>query len=153
MATAQTPGAPKKRPAVTIWGIVGVIGLGLWAFGMLYNSGSGRVAPLAAPAAPTGIWYPSGFAPLPEDRTLAYRWMAKGEFACPGGFCWGMMVATSRDCGSLYAELSVLDDSGVVVGYSNALVSGVREGEQAKLVFQSYEAGGRTARISKVTCY
>jgi hypothetical protein len=65
-----------------------------------------------------------------------------------------MEIVTRDGCPSnLYIELTTLTDAGVVVGYTNDSVSGLRSGETAKMTFENTDENASKARLSNVSCY
>lgn len=97
-------------------------------------------------------WQPAAFT-LTDDRDVAYRWLTDSEIDCDiADRCWGMFVVSKNGCSSLYVELSIIDDAGNNVGYTNDVASGVTAGQQAKLIFDNFENKGSKARLSKVSC-
>lgn len=146
---AKRRGVSQRQLVVGLVVIVGIaiaINLGR---GGLTRSTTG--APAAAPAAWTP---PSGFT-LTTDPTVAYRWLKAGEFHCVvADSCWGMNVVSRDGCPhSLYVELSVLNNAGTVVGYTNDVAGVLGPGQQAQLVFESVDDGAAKASVTKVSCY
>ena len=100
-------------------------------------------------------WYPKDFGTWYGDSTLAWRWAEKGEFNCSyGDRCQAIFVASKSGCPSgLYAKINILDSSGVVVDYSNDLLSGIRAGEVAKMQFEFFTRGAGSTRLEELNCY
>jgi hypothetical protein len=100
-------------------------------------------------------WYPEDFGTWFGDPNLAWRWAEKGEFSCSyGDRCQAIFVASKSGCpGGLYAKINILDSSGVVVDYSNDLLSGIRPGEVAKMQFEFFTRGAGTTRLEELNCY
>lgn len=98
-------------------------------------------------------WYPKGYSEF-EDG-IAYRWLSSGQFSCSysSGSCWGMSVRSELGCNSLYVEITIMDSQGNNIGYTNDTTSGLRAGQSAKMVFDSFEDNASTARLAKVSCY
>jgi hypothetical protein len=100
-------------------------------------------------------WYPKDFGTWYGDPNLAWRWAEKGEFYCSyGDRCQAIFVASKSGCPSgLYAKINILDSSGVVVDYSNDLLSGIRPGEVAKMQFEFFTTGAGSTRLEELNCY
>lgn len=100
-------------------------------------------------------WYPKDFGTWFGDPNLAWRWAEKGEFSCSyGDRCQAIFVASKSGCPSgLYAKINILDSSGVVVDYSNDLLSGIRPGEVAKMQFEFFTRGAGSTRLEELNCY
>jgi hypothetical protein len=112
-----------------------------------------RTWPPTAKAPPAREW-PVGFVPT-EDDNVRFRWLDAAEYDCvDGAACRGIMVVTRDGCPSdLYGEISLLDDAGTVVGYSNDSVGTVEPRQQAKLVFEIRNAAARQPVLAKIDCY
>lgn len=100
-------------------------------------------------------WYPKGFNEYTGDSQIAWRWAERGEYRCSyGDYCWGMFITAREGCpSSLYAEITILDSSGTNIGFTNDTTSGLGAGQKAKLVFESFTSGAKTARLAKISCY
>ena len=147
--TQPAKGDSSKRKLLLV--LAAIIGLAV-----VYNAAKEAPARSAPdrPGAPA-LWWPSGFNATPQDATVAYRWMADSEYTCDiADRCWGLFVVSQNGCpNSLYVELSITDDAGNAVGYTNDVAGAVQAGQQAKMVFDNFETGTRKARLSKVSCY
>ena len=157
-APIQAPPATQAKIGQSrFWVLLFVVGLALWGWSQIYSDGAGNpdTPPTARSPAPPAAWWPSGFTPMPQNVSLASRWMATSEFECTysTGACLGMVVIAESGCDSLYVELSLLDADGAVVGWTNDTASGLRAGERAKLVFEIFDEGAVTGRVSQVSCY
>lgn len=98
-------------------------------------------------------WYPKGYSEF--ESGIAYRWLSSGQFSCSysTGSCWGMSVRSKAGCNSLYVEITILDSQGNNIGYTNDTTSGLQPGQNAKMVFDSFEDNASKARLAKVSCY
>lgn len=98
-------------------------------------------------------WFPSGYTEV--EQGIAMRWLKSNEYECSSlsDGCWGIMVLAQEGCGSLYVELALLDSSGVNVGMTNDVASGVSPGGRARLVFEDYGNGASKAQVADVSCY
>lgn len=98
-------------------------------------------------------WYPKGYSEY--ETGVAWKWLNSGQFSCSysSGSCWGMSVVSQVGCSSLYVEINILDSAGNNIGYTNDTTSGLRPGQTAKLIFDSFEDGASTAQLSKISCY
>ena len=100
-------------------------------------------------------WYPKGFDVYSGDSQIAWRWLDTGEYSCSyGDHCWGMAIIARDGCpSSVYAEITILDSSGTNIGYTNDTTSGLGAGQKAKLVFEDFTAGAKSARLAEISCY
>ena len=100
-------------------------------------------------------WYPEGFNEYAGDSQIAWRWLEKGEYSCSyGDHCWGMAIIAREGCpSSLYVEIAILDSSDTNIGYTNDTTSGLGAGQKAKLVFEDFTAGAKSARLTEISCY
>lgn len=89
-------------------------------------------------------WVPAGFT---RNGNTAWRWSEERT----KGSGWAVEVYARYGCSSLYVELSVVDDAGRVVGFTNDSVSGLRSKETALLQFRNIDDGEK-ARLAKVSC-
>jgi hypothetical protein len=125
----------------------------LLLFGGLWVSriSSGSTGAVAAPA--VVAWMPAGFTSTDEPN-IAIKWLSPGQFACElASTCWAALLVARDGCpSSLYAEVSISDDAGTAVGYTNDAVGAVAAGQQAKLIFENFETGHH-ATLSKVACH
>ncbi|MDU0325293.1 DUF2510 domain-containing protein [Microbacterium sp. KSW2-21] len=88
-----------------------------------------------------------------QSGSLYGKFAAKEEYTCGYTACTYYYVLTVTGCPSaLYVEGSTLS-SGVVVGMTNDLLSGVRAGEIAAAHLQILEDGADSVRINTVDCY
>lgn len=139
--------------------VVGGVLVGLVVLGLAVNRPTPFVPSVGVPsrtAAPAADrWVPAGFKTVPDDDSIAYRWLDENEFSCDiADRCWGMEVIPHDGCASsLYVELSIEDSAGTAVGLTNDTVGAVKADQKARLVFDNYETGGRKARITDVSCY
>jgi hypothetical protein len=100
-------------------------------------------------------WYPRDFKTWYDDSNLAWRWAKKGEFNCSyGNRCQAIFVASKDGCASgLYAKINIIDAAGVVVDFSNDLLSGIRPGDVAKMQFEFFTSGSSSTRLEELSCY
>jgi hypothetical protein len=102
-------------------------------------------------------WYPKGFNEYVGDSQIAYRWLDYGsEYTCTysSAYCFGMYVITLKGCPtSVYVEINLLDSSKTNLGYTNDTTSALAPGQKAKLVFDTFTDGVKTASIGKISCY
>ena len=99
-------------------------------------------------------WYPKGFKSF--DSNVAYRFLKYGsEYKCSysGAYCWGIEMVTKTGCNNLYAELTIFDSSNRNIGWTNDTTTNVLPREKVVLIFNSYEDGADTGRLSEVSCY
>jgi hypothetical protein len=101
-------------------------------------------------------WYPEGYTEYEGDSQIAWRWLEFGsEYSCSyGDYCWGMSIIAREGCpSSLYAEISILDSGGTNIGFTNDTTSGLGASQKAKLVFETFTPGAKTAMLAKISCY
>jgi len=99
-------------------------------------------------------WYPKGFDSF--DSNVAYRFLKYGsEYKCSyyGAYCWGVEIVTFTGCNNLYAELTFFDSSDRNIGWTNDTATNVLPREKVVLIFDTYEDGADTGRLSEVSCY
>ena len=99
-------------------------------------------------------WYPEGFTEYQGDSQIAWRWLDSGEYSCSyGDHCWGMVIIAHDGCPSMvYAEITILDASDSNIGFTNDTTSGLAAGQKAKLVFEDFTPGAKSARLAKISC-
>lgn len=161
---APKPNSSGKGKKIAIW-VVGVF-IGLSVLGAVFGDPETSItAPSSASSESTlrlssssssSIvldWFPSGYTEI--DDGVAMRWMKSNEYECSSisDGCWGIMVVARDGCGSLYVELALLDSSGVNVGMTNDIASGVSAGGKARMIFEDYGNGASKARVADVSCY
>jgi hypothetical protein len=100
-------------------------------------------------------WYPEGFNEYDGDPQIAWRWLDTSEFSCSyGDQCWGMMVIAREGCpSSAYVEITIIDNNGTNIGFTNDTTSSLGAGQKAKLVFEDFTTGAESARLAKISCY
>lgn len=92
--------------------------------------------------------------PAPSSTATASPTATPAPTATIGPKCWGMELITQNGCpNSLYVELSILDEAGTSVGYTNDTTSALSPGQRAKMLFESFEDDAHSARLTEVTCY
>ena len=111
-----------------------------------------------APPTRAPIWYPAGFTAATSEQggAVAWRWLTSTEVHCTysDASCFGMYAVPKTGCpSSLYVELSLIDSAGNAVGYTNDVAGAVSPGQQAKLVFDTFDKTVKQARLSKISCY
>ncbi len=102
-------------------------------------------------------WYPKGFYEYSGDSEIAYRWLDYGsEFTCSysSAYCFGMYVIARNGCPtSIYAEINLLDSSKTNLGFTNDTTSALAPGQKAKLIFDTFTDGVKSANLGKISCY
>ncbi len=98
-------------------------------------------------------WYPKGYSEY--ESGVAWKWLNSGQISCSysSSSCWGMNVISQTGCNSLYVEINILDSAGNNIGFTNDTTSGLRPGQTAKLIFDSFEDAASRAQLSKISCY
>ena len=73
--------------------------------------------------------------------------------SCSLGSCVFVDVAsTTATCGSVYIEGNAVDDSDVIVGYTNDRIGALRAGDKARAELSILQDDGTGVRLSEVTC-
>jgi hypothetical protein len=98
-------------------------------------------------------WYPDGFSEY--EKGIAFRWLNSSEYNCSyGDHCWGMLIVAKNGCpSSLYAEITILDSNKANIGFTNDTTSRLSPNQQARLVFEDFTPGAKSAQLSKISCY
>lgn len=114
----------------------------------------------SGPAAPTlSSWTPPEGYILERagrGREVATKWFKPTRSECDrsGASCFGVSVIAKDGCPrTLYAEITILDSADRNIGWTNDTAQAVQPGEEAKLIFRTYEDAAHTARISEINCY
>lgn len=97
-------------------------------------------------------WVPEGFSAF--NNLVAYRYSDKGSYSCDSfrKRCIQLEVVAKKGCDSLYVEMTELDESDNNVGYTNETTSGLRSGEKALLMIDTYNDRANSFRISEISC-
>ena len=143
----------EKRRNIFI-GIVCIFAL-LYAIGSSTDSENYTLSPYPEIEENLTNWIPVGFNSWTEDSNVAWRWLEDKEYKCDyDRACTGIMVVAKDGCSrNLYAEVSILDKKSVQIGYTNDTVSSALSMQESKLVFNTYEEGANSFRLSKISCY
>ena len=100
-------------------------------------------------------WIPTGFTAYADDENVAWRWGTTSETNCTydSGSCWSAIVITRDGCPSgIYAEISILDKSGVQIDYTNDTTTRVLPKARVKLTFDTFNDQAEKAQIGKISC-
>lgn len=100
-------------------------------------------------------WIPTGFNAYSGDDSVAWRWGTKSETKCTydSSSCWSVMVVTKDGCpNGIYAEIAILDSSGVQIDYTNDGTAMVLAESKVKLTFDTFNEQADTARIGEINC-
>jgi len=95
-------------------------------------------------------WYPEGYFELRSG--IAYKWVDVPR-DCYSCYQWDVDFIAQNGCSSVYAEVTISDSSGRVIGWANDSLRSVGPGAVGRLVFQEY--GGRgtlTAKFTEFRC-
>jgi hypothetical protein len=98
-------------------------------------------------------WYPEEFSEFSEN--LAYRWStSEGGWPCNSCSFWKITVITKTGCPSgLYGEINILQ-GGVVVDWTNDLISYLGSGDTAQLTFTRYPYRSNfQGQLTELSCY
>jgi hypothetical protein len=90
-----------------------------------------------------------------EETGLQVRWADPADFECTyGKKCWGLFVEPSKDClGGVYVEINIFSKDGNVIDWTNGSVPSLAQGQQALMVFKTYESKGASAKVASTSCY
>lgn len=100
-------------------------------------------------------WIPTDFSGYPSDDNVAWRWATSNETKCSysSGVCWAAMVITRDGCPSgIYAEIAILDKSGVQIDYTNDTTTRVLPKTKVKLTFDTFNDQAEKAQIAEIRC-
>ena len=100
-------------------------------------------------------WIPSDFTGYPSDDNVAWRWASNSETNCSyeSGACWSALVVTRDGCpNGIYAEIAILDKSGVQIDYTNDTTTRVLPNAKVKLTFDTFNEEADKAQISEINC-
>jgi hypothetical protein len=65
-----------------------------------------------------------------------------------------MFIIARTGCpSSVYAEINLLDGNKTNIGYTNDSTAGLGAGQKAKLVFDTFDNGVKSASLGKISCY
>ena len=96
-------------------------------------------------------WVPSGYTAWADDSNIAYKWGTKNN--CQNYGCISAEFISQNGCpNGLYAAINWLDNSDVVVSYSNDSIPSLRSMQTAKLRFDDFEEIGKSGQMSTVIC-
>lgn len=101
-------------------------------------------------------WYPSNFRAWADDDTVAWRWLQDGEFNCESSdsSCWGVEVLSQFGCpDGIYAELSIVDEFGSAIAWTNDALGALAMEQKGKLIFETFEVNAQAATLSELHCY
>lgn len=89
------------------------------------------------------------------DTSIKWRWLERDEYSSgSGGATWGILIEARDGCpNDLYAEIQIFDKDDFAIGWTNDTTGSLRPGQQAKLVFDTFEEGARSARPNEFNCY
>lgn len=102
-------------------------------------------------------WIPSGFFSWPENPNVAYKYVDEiPDSKCTLDICMGIYVISKDGCArTVYAEMDIIDKTGVKIAYSNDSLNSLNPLEQGMLVFDftldEISSMGET-RISDISC-
>jgi hypothetical protein len=159
MSTAENLNASKKKRNLRI--IFAVIA-GLLAYSYFTATEKSFVSsstPTSSSSTPTVTydqsWVPAGFSGYPSDDNIAWRWGTSSETNCSysSGSCWSAVIVTRDGCPSgIYAEIAILDKSGVQIDYTNDTTTRVLPKAKVKLTFDTFNEQADQARIGEISC-
>jgi hypothetical protein len=155
--TEFTP--PAKRFKKWQWALI--IFISLVVLGQLFGGNVESSTSSSSSSSSTTVesydssWIPSDFSGYPSDDNVAWRWGTKSETNCSysSGACWSAMVITRDGCPSgIYAEIAILDKSGVQIDYTNDTTTRVLPNTKVKLTFDTFNEEADTAQIGEISC-
>lgn len=154
-AAPVQPAKPKNKAAQVGCAVVAL--LGVMALLSLCTQGGGSSGTSTSPSTPT--WSPPAGYDRHETRRggfIGVEWEQPTRAECRGSgvTCFAMNVVTEAGCErALYVSITLLDDAGNNIGWTNDTARGVQPGERTRLVFDTYERGVKSARIAEASCY
>jgi hypothetical protein len=102
-------------------------------------------------------WIPSDFFYWPENPNVAYKYVEEvPDSKCTLDICMGIYVVSKEGCPrTIYAEMDIIDKSGIKIAYSNDSLNSLSPLEQGMLVFdfsldEILSMG--ESRISDISC-
>jgi len=119
------------------------------------SSSSTSTSPSASTETYDTSWIPTDFSGYPSDDNIAWRWATSKETNCTysSGSCWAAMVITRDGCPSgIYAEIAILDKSGVQIDYTNDTTTRVLPKTKVKLTFDTFNEQAEKAQIGEIRC-
>ena len=144
------------------WALIIVVALAV--FGQLFGtstetSPSSSSSNSSSSSVPTetydSSWIPTDFSGYPSDDNIAWRWATSKETNCSysSGSCWAALVVTRDGCPSgIYAEIAILDSSGVQIDYTNDTTTRVLPNTKVKLTFDTFNDQAEQAQIGEIRC-
>ena len=97
-------------------------------------------------------WIPEGYTPWSDGSKVAYKQV---EGNCNRMRCLSFEVISKDGCpNNLYMKMSIEDDSGRNVGYTNDSTSGVLPRQIALLRLELYQdVQSASGRVTEIKCY
>ena len=97
-------------------------------------------------------WVPEGF--TEATGLVAFRWSPEGTFDCDTNLsCQQIELVPRYGCSFLYVQASLIDTLDKNVGFTNASTGGVKAGQTALLMLETYNEKFNRFRISEIKCY
>ena len=102
-------------------------------------------------------WIPSDYFSWPENPNVAYKYVDEvPDSKCTLDICMGIYVISKEGCPrTIYAEMDIIDKSGIKIAYSNDSLNSLNPLEQGMLVFDftldEILSMGET-RVSDISC-
>ena len=153
---------PAKRFKKWQWVLIVIISLAV--FGQLFGTSSETSSTSSSSISTSSSsstetydtsWIPTDFSGYPSDDNIAWRWATSKETNCSysSGSCWAAMVITRDGCPSgIYAEIAILDKSGVQIDYTNDTTTRVLPKTKVKLTFDTFNEQAEKAQIGEIRC-
>jgi len=154
---------PPERSRLNWPVIVLVAIIGIWLIGNIggqdrvENSTNTNPSPVVSQT-PYTDWIPAGYSSW--DAEVAYTVAdsdAISDAQCITGYCLAIMVVARDGCPSnLYAEIDLIDKSGIKIGYQNDSLGSLTPNTRGMLVFNLSEDEVLSISdwpVSKITCY
>lgn len=147
------PASPAKNGCANVIGGLVVVGALLWLVSTCTGEGAGDLTTASTPSwtPPTGFVLEAG-----RGDSVATQWAEPTRAECrgSGGVCFALNAIAEKGCSrNLYVSVTLLDDNGQNIGWTNDTAQGVLPGERTRLVFTTYERAAKSARIAEVSCY
>lgn len=94
-----------------------------------------------------------------DEQTLDgvyFKWLKPGVYECNGlyDWCWGIKVTPVESCpNGLIVELDIFDAKTTKVDTAYDSLGSLRAGESGQLVFGTFVAAAKTAKVSSADCF
>lgn len=146
------------------WPVIVLVAIiGIWFIGNIggqdpvENSSNTIPSPVVSQT-PSTEWIPDGYSSW--DPGIAYTYADSDSITdaqCITGYCLAIMVVARDGCPSnMYAEIDLIDKSGIKIGYQNDSLGSLTPNTKGMLVFNLSEDEVLSISdwpVSKISCY